>query len=105
MCFCCPTPPAPPGNPGAVLSGAQCVHSVSEIRIIDEVGLGLPNTAIECDFNDGAGFVSATTDQEGRVCLSKPIGTQVTVRVQDVHETKAGEAQTTPSGTHFRWRV
>lgn len=101
MCFCCAADPAPPVGPGPVLSGAACAHSVSEILLVDELGVGLDTVVVGCDMGDGGGFRNATTDANGRICFSVAVGTTVTVRVDDVHEAAAGDATATTSGTHF----
>ena len=103
MCFCCQVDTSDPSSKAPVLSGADCAHSVSEIRLIDETGLGLANVRVKCDFGDGP--VETSTDDQGRICLSAPIGTTVVVTALDVHEMKPGEAQSTKSGDHFAWRA
>lgn len=105
MCFCCAAETSDPSERAPLLASTDCAHSVSEIHLIDETGLGLRDTRVQCDFKDGTGLHNFTTDAGGRICLSKPIGTTVTIHMPDIHESKPGEAQTTPSGVHFAWRT
>src|SRR5260370_875003 len=98
------SPPVPSSTPAAAapaLGGpVSCgaVHN-SAILLIDE--LGIPMAGASVSVTVGGVTSSTTADGSGIVCFSVPPGTNVSVQLVDMHEARAGESTTTPSGHHF----
>ncbi len=90
------------GNGGAPPSAVQtCPYAQgSEILIVDELGIPLVSTSVTLRPSGGSAL-SATTDLNGKVCLSLPPGTSVQVEIGNVHEAGPGDSTTTSSGRHF----
>lgn len=75
-------------------------HS-SEIQLIDELGLPMGGVTLQMSVGGGASS-PVTTDASGKICFSSSPGTSVSLRLDDLHESQAGESIVTPSGHHFR---
>lgn len=103
MCWWCTSTSSSPSSTASVNGIVDCRNSVSEILILDELGDPFANASL--DLNFGSGFHKATTDANGRIGLSSPVGTLVKVRVSNIHEMAAGDGTTTPSGHHFMLRA
>lgn len=100
MCDIFSSPPASPSSGAPVRFPTMgCSRSVSEILILDEIGLPLRGVAVKLTI---AGVERRlTTNGDGFLCLSDPVGTAGQVKVGAIHETRAGDATTTLSGAHF----
>ena len=104
MCQCGTNKPTPPaagnGTQPAANAITVCPGFQSSILVIDELGLPLQNAAVQIAIAGGA-LQDFVTDSQGRVCFHHPPGTAAEVKLDNTHETRAGQSTTTPSGHHF----
>src|ERR1700754_1816236 len=91
-----PRPSAPAQAPVASCGAANA----SAIQIIDELGLPIAGASVRLTI--GGGISTTSSDASGIVCFTQPPGTSVQVQLNEMHEARAGESATTPSGRHFR---
>lgn len=101
MCCLGSSSPAAPVVPGPVAPVIiACLLNSSEVLVIDELGLPMANQAVTLTLADGS-VHNGSTGADGKLCLSLPPGTPVTVEIANTHEARAGDSTTTPSGQHF----
>lgn len=101
MCNCGCNIPAPPSSTAPTTNPVTtCALSQSEILVVDEIGMPFGNTAVTLHMSSGSTF-NMTTDANGKICLSLPPGTTCEVELANIHEARAGDSTSTPSGQHF----
>lgn len=101
MCNCGCSEPSPPASSAPVASPIRtCPLAQSEVLLVDEIGLPFSNTAVKIHMSSGGSF-DATTDSNGKICLSSPPGTTGRIELVNTHEAETGDSTNTASGQHF----
>jgi len=96
----CTNPTSPTSSSSATSVIGTCSTALSEILVVDEIGLPFGNQAVTLTVPSGD-TVNTTTLADGRICLDLPPGTTIVVHLVETHEGRSGDSTTTPSGRHF----